>query len=329
MSTTASPADLARLVAGSVSDPHAILGAHPTGDGRTVIRTLRPEATAVDVIIGRTTAPLRLVHDGGVYEAIIDGKVPDYRLRVSYGQESHTVDDPYRWLPTLGDIDLHLIGEGRHENLWEVLGAHVRSYETPGGRVTGTSFAVWAPNARGVRVFGDFDYWSGRALPMRVTGLFGCLGAVRPGRRRRAALQVPDPRRGRRLAREGRPVGVRHRDAAGDGVGGAHAALRRGPTTPGSSGGRRRNGTPPRCRSTRCTSAHGALAWATSSWRASSSTTSARPGSPTSSCCRLRSTPSAARGATRSPPTTHRPRASAPRTSSGTLSTRCTTRASA
>ena len=173
MSTTASPADLARLVAGSVSDPHAILGAHPTGDGRTVIRTLRPEATAVDVIIGRTTAPLRLVHDGGVYEAIIDGKVPDYRLRVSYGQESHTVDDPYRWLPTLGDIDLHLIGEGRHENLWEVLGAHVRSYETPGGRVNGTSFAVWAPNARGVRVFGDFDYWSGRALPMRVMGSSG------------------------------------------------------------------------------------------------------------------------------------------------------------
>jgi 1,4-alpha-glucan branching enzyme len=165
--------DLTRLVAGAVSDPHAILGAHPTGDGRTVIRTLRPEATAVDVIIGRTATPLSLVHDGGVYEATVDGSVPDYRLRVSYGEQTHTVDDPYRWLPTLGDIDLHLIGEGRHENLWEVLGAHVRSYETPGGRVGGTSFAVWAPNARGVRLFGDFDYWSGRALPMRAMGSSG------------------------------------------------------------------------------------------------------------------------------------------------------------
>ncbi len=51
---------------------------------------------------------------------------------------THTVlaDDPYRWLPTLGEIDQHLIREGRHERLWEVLGAHVRSYDTPGGTVT-------------------------------------------------------------------------------------------------------------------------------------------------------------------------------------------------
>jgi 1,4-alpha-glucan branching enzyme len=84
-----------------------------------------------------------------------------------------TVDDPYRWLPTLGEVDLHLIGEGRHENLWTVLGAHVRTYDTPGGSVTGTSFAVWAPNANGVRVIGDFDYWDGRALPMRSLGSSG------------------------------------------------------------------------------------------------------------------------------------------------------------
>jgi 1,4-alpha-glucan branching enzyme len=54
-----------------------------------------------------------------------------------------------------------------------VLGAHVRTYDTPGGAVTGTSFAVWAPNARGVRVTGDFDFWSGAALPMRSLGSSG------------------------------------------------------------------------------------------------------------------------------------------------------------
>ena len=178
----------------------------------------------MDVIIGRTTAPLRLVHDGGVFEAIVDGQVPDYRLEVSYGQESHTVDDPYRWLPTLGEIDLHLIGEGRHENLWEVLGAHVRSYETPGGPVTGTSFAVWAPNARGVRVVGDFDYWSGRALPMRVAGLVRRLGAVRPRTSATAAgTSSRSSARTASVARQGRPDGVRHRDAAGHRVGRAHA----------------------------------------------------------------------------------------------------------
>ncbi len=82
-------------------------------------------------------------------------------------------DDPYRFLPTLGDIDLHLIGEGRHEQLWEVLGAHVRAYQTSLGVVSGVSFAVWAPNAQGVRVTGDFNYWDGTAHPMRSLGSTG------------------------------------------------------------------------------------------------------------------------------------------------------------
>ncbi len=85
---------------------------------------------------------------GGVWSAFVDGPVGDYRIRVAYEDgNGHEVDDPYRWLPTLGDIDIHLIQEGRHEQLWKVLGAHPRSYDTPNGTVTGTSFAVWAPNA--------------------------------------------------------------------------------------------------------------------------------------------------------------------------------------
>ncbi|MEP6598131.1 MAG: 1,4-alpha-glucan branching protein GlgB [Actinomycetota bacterium] len=164
---------LDRLVEGAHHDPHGLLGAHPTADGRTIIRTLRPEADAVTAIVGTTRTSLERIHQGGVFGAVVDGSPTDYRLEVSYGEHSFTVDDPYRWLPTLGEIDQHLIGEGRHENLWDVLGAHVRSYDTPGGEVTGTSFAVWAPNARGVRVTGDFDYWSGRAFPMRSLGSSG------------------------------------------------------------------------------------------------------------------------------------------------------------
>lgn len=73
----------------------------------------------------------------------------------------------------LGELDLHLFGEGRHERLWDILGAHPRSYETPDGPVDGTSFAVWAPAARGVTVVGDFDGWSGQFAPMRVLGSTG------------------------------------------------------------------------------------------------------------------------------------------------------------
>jgi 1,4-alpha-glucan branching enzyme len=90
-------------------------------------------------------------------------------------------DDPYRWLPTVGEVDLHLIGEGRHEQLWDVLGAHVHHYDTPGGSVDGVSFAVWAPDAQGVRITGDFDYWARRAFPMRSLGSSGVWEIFVPG----------------------------------------------------------------------------------------------------------------------------------------------------
>ena len=181
MTIGVSATELEKLVGGAHHDPHSILGAHPTGDGRTVIRTLRPDATSVELVIGKSRAPLGLVHDSGVFEAIIDGDTDDYRLEVGYGNATYLVDDPYRWLPTLGEIDLHLIGEGRHEQLWDVLGAHVRTYDTPGGQVTGTSFAVWAPNARGVRVAGDFNFWMGHSLPMRSLGSSGVWELFVPG----------------------------------------------------------------------------------------------------------------------------------------------------
>jgi 1,4-alpha-glucan branching enzyme len=180
MLTTVSKSELQELVSGAHPDPHGVLGAHPLPDGTTAVRTLRPEASAATVVIGKARHPMTRIHDGGVFEAVVDEST-DYRIEVGYGDQTFVVDDPYRWLPTLGEVDLHLIGEGRHENLWEVLGAHVRSYDTPGGRVTGTSFAVWAPSARGVRVAGEFDYWSGRGLPMRSLGSSGVWELFVPG----------------------------------------------------------------------------------------------------------------------------------------------------
>ena len=101
--------DLDRLVAGAHHNPHSILGAHPTADGDTVIRTLRPEARAVHAVAGTTSTPMKLVHDGGVFEGVLTGALTDYRLAVDYGEHRVTVEDPYRWLPTLGDVALHQI----------------------------------------------------------------------------------------------------------------------------------------------------------------------------------------------------------------------------
>jgi 1,4-alpha-glucan branching enzyme len=175
------PHTIDRLLGGAHHDPHSVLGAHPHSDG-TVVRVLRPHADGVEVVReGGEGFPLVKVHDSGLFSGVVPGPPADYRLAVRYGERVDVVDDPYRWLPTLGEIDLHLIGEGRHERLWDVLGAHVRSYDTPSGRVTGTSFAVWAPTAQGVRVTGDFDGWSGWAHPMRVLGSSGVWELFVPG----------------------------------------------------------------------------------------------------------------------------------------------------
>jgi len=71
--------------------------------------------------------------------------------------------------PILGDIDLHLFGEGKHERIYEKLGARVITHE--GKR--GVAFAVWAPNADRVSVVGNFNKWDGNKHPMRRFGISG------------------------------------------------------------------------------------------------------------------------------------------------------------
>ena len=163
---------LDQLVQGRHHDPHSVLGPH-IGAGGVTIRVLRPWARAVHVLVGPERHEMVHEHEG-VWVGVVPGEyVPDYRVEVDYDGSTVRADDPYRFLPTLGDIDLHLIAEGRHEELWRVLGAHVHRYEGLAGEVVGTSFAVWAPSAGGVRVVGDFNHWDGRAYPMRGLGSSG------------------------------------------------------------------------------------------------------------------------------------------------------------
>jgi 1,4-alpha-glucan branching enzyme len=145
-----------------------------------VVRTLRPHAKGVAALVGADRYDLDDL-GGGLFEAALPTVPEEYRLEIDYGADTVVVDDPYRWLPTLGELDLHLFGEGRHERLWDVVGAHVRTYDTPSGPVSGTSFAVWAPSARGVRVCGDFDGWDGRATPLRSLGSSGVWELFIPG----------------------------------------------------------------------------------------------------------------------------------------------------
>jgi 1,4-alpha-glucan branching enzyme len=175
------PEVLDLLVNGRHGNPHEVLGAHEH-DGGVTVRTFRPLAESVVVLHGSDRVPLTHEHDGVWAGVLKVKKVPDYRLEVTYAGHPPVVsDDAYRYLPTLGEVDLHLINEGRHERLWDVLGAHVHVYDAPTGPVTGTSFAVWAPNAKGLRVKGDFNSWDGREHPMRELGVSGVWELFVPG----------------------------------------------------------------------------------------------------------------------------------------------------
>ena len=161
--------------------PHSILGLHQDGKD-WVIRTLRPFAKSVTAK-GKKDS-FELTHRfGGVWEYQGKGKLPgDYRLVATYESAPDWVsDDPYRYLPMIGDLDLHLIGEGRHEQLWQALGAHFIEQKDTLGDTSGVSFKVWAPNAQAVRVVGDFNSWDGTSYPMRSMGGTGIWELFIPG----------------------------------------------------------------------------------------------------------------------------------------------------
>jgi 1,4-alpha-glucan branching enzyme len=72
---------------------------------------------------------------------------------------------------SLGELDLYLIGEGRHEQLWKALGAQVKRDDS--GALLGTAFSVWAPNARAVSLIGDHNYWDRNTHQMLRVGSSG------------------------------------------------------------------------------------------------------------------------------------------------------------
>jgi 1,4-alpha-glucan branching enzyme len=173
--------DTLRTVAhGAFYAPHDILGPH-VGYGGVTVRTLRPLAESVVVVTAAHRTAARHEQDGIWVAVLPDVDVPDYRLEVTYDGRATTVDDPYRYLPTVQELDRHLVREGRHEQLWTVLGANVRTYTGELGEVTGTAFAVWAPNARAVRVVGDFNFWQGASHAMRSLGDSGVWEVFAPG----------------------------------------------------------------------------------------------------------------------------------------------------
>ena len=151
------------LIDGRHGDPFAVLGPHPGESGR-VVRVFLPGSDGVEVIDadGSSLGMLARAHDAGLWSGAVQGDGA-YRLRVQTHGITYEAEDPYRFGPTLGALDLHLITEGRHRDLGMVLGAHQATMDG----VEGVRFAVWAPNASRVSVVGGFNHWNPLRHPMR------------------------------------------------------------------------------------------------------------------------------------------------------------------
>lgn len=168
--TTLEPHLIDAVVNGRLTDAFAVLGAHRV-DGKTELRTFQPGASAVRAVGDGGTVTLEQIDHNGLFVGTIDdavGASGTYKLQITWhtnsGDTVQETEDPYAFGLLLGELDLHLIAEGRHRELGRCLGALPMTLDG----VEGTRFAVWAPNARRVSVVGDFNAWDGRRHPMRL-----------------------------------------------------------------------------------------------------------------------------------------------------------------
>ena len=163
-------------------DPFSVLGMHQAFSGKGLfIRTVQPQAKSVKVLDkkGKSCGIMNPIMDG-IFQLDLP-KAEDffeYTFKITLPDDSvYETEDPYRFLPVLGDMDLYLFGEGQHWEIYKKLGAHLITHQG----VQGVSFAVWAPNASRVSVVGSFNNWDGRRHLMRPRGSSGIWEIFIPG----------------------------------------------------------------------------------------------------------------------------------------------------
>lgn len=166
---------IAAIANGRLGNAFDVLGPHRVNN-KIELRTYHPGATAVSVTGEKASVALEQISQTGVFVGVIDdvlGTDKKYILNVTWpvhgGDVVQVSEDPYAFDVLLGELDLHLIAEGRHHELGRCLGAVPITIEG----VEGTRFAVWAPNASRVSVVGDFNAWDGRRHPMRLRAQAG------------------------------------------------------------------------------------------------------------------------------------------------------------
>ena len=164
--------DIKRLISGRHHNPHTILGSHQLDDESWVIRAWHPQAIRAEILKdGQDPELMRVIDEQGLFAGPFEDTAPGKCKFAFYfmdGSIWETVD-PYSFTPSLGELDLHLIRKGRHQQLFNHLGAICRNHQG----VDGVSFSLWAPNAERVSLVGDFNQWDGLRTPLRSLGESG------------------------------------------------------------------------------------------------------------------------------------------------------------
>jgi len=177
--------ELHSIVDLELQTPHTLLGMHSLGgDAGLVVRAYLPGAAKIEVRPvhekNRPHFSLARIPGTDVFEGVTRQAtaVYAYDLVITDKQgQARSTRDPYSFLPTLGESDLYLFAKGDERKIYEKLGAQLRVIDG----VPGTSFAVWAPNAKRISVVGDFNNWDGRFHPMRLLGASGVWEIFIPG----------------------------------------------------------------------------------------------------------------------------------------------------
>ena len=175
------PDAMQALIAGEIGAPSTLLGRHRHGEDIS-IRTLRPWAKRVQLVNDATEERVQMkkCHEDGLFIADLDPTWAD----APYHFEAITVDDgreawgdPYIHPPLLSEYDIYLFGQGQHRDIYLKLGAHPREIHG----VSGSNFAVWAPNCYKVALVGDFNRWDARTHVMENNSESGIWEIFVPG----------------------------------------------------------------------------------------------------------------------------------------------------
>ena len=169
--------EIEAVVYGEEATPRDLMAPRITADG-VLVQGFFPNADSVEVLVDKKTYKMEQQDEAGYFAAMLPmRKVPSYQYRITKGKEVCTVNDPYAFPVQITEDEEKAFCAGVYYHAYEKLGAHPKEIDG----VTGTSFAVWAPNALRVSVVGDFNNWDGRCHMMHRMPMSGIYELFIPG----------------------------------------------------------------------------------------------------------------------------------------------------